>query len=510
MKVRLLFPDRDFDLATPTPDGSDDLVADLDLAPVFDAMVPERRLDKLCEIVLLNPLSTVEEIRWRQQILADALADPIGVRRLFDLSGEALDSQRSIWIFSSHNPTAALTGSVRGLEALLVSLRQLSEFATQQLPTVRSPGLLRLYRELAEELDLAYLGDMEAILRRLRFARGVLCRAHVGGSGMLAPLELVDPSDVRVTRWSRLGLPHALGKYRFTIGERDDAGARALADMRDDALYEVAIAVAQAKEHVVGFFRQLRWESGFYLGCVQLHDRLRQIGVPICWPDPELDGHALAATRLRSLSLALRTGSVPVPTDVLDAGRLVIVAGANQGGKTTFLRSVGCGQLLLQAGMFVPADSFRSGLTHAIHSHFRRAEDQDLTSGKLAEELTRMSQVVDRCRSGDLLLMNESFSSTDEVEGTFVAADIIDTLIAHGIRVFAVTHFLRLAEHCASQPDATLLVAERLADGTRSYRMTPGDPPSTSYGMDLFSHVFQDARGRAPGTAPHQPRPRAG
>jgi len=36
----------------------------------------------------------------------------------------------------------------------------------------------------------------------------------------------------------------------------------------------------------------------------------------------------------------------------------------------------------------------------------------DPGAGKLAEELGRMSRIVDRCRPGDLLLMNESFSST--------------------------------------------------------------------------------------------------
>jgi DNA mismatch repair ATPase MutS len=35
--------------------------------------------------------------------------------------------------------------------------------------------------------------------------------------------------------------------------------------------------------------------------------------------------------------------------------KLVMITGANQGGKSTFLRSVGIAQLMMQAGMFVPS-----------------------------------------------------------------------------------------------------------------------------------------------------------
>ena len=57
--------------------------------------------------------------------------------------------------------------------------------------------------------------------------------------------------------------------------------------------------------------------------------------------------------------LALSQEQRVVSNDVnADQKDLVIITGANQGGKSTFLRSIGVSQLMMQCGMFVPAESF--------------------------------------------------------------------------------------------------------------------------------------------------------
>lgn len=545
MRVHLLFPDRDASRDGELPPGSDDLIADLDLAPVLAAMVPGRQLDQLCPAVLLHPLTAVEDIRWRQRILTDVLAEPSGMQRLFELAGRALESQRGSWLWSGRTADSALSRSVHGLTALLPFLGELAVLAARQLPTVRSPGLRQLYRRLMDDLDSDYLQQVRTLLGQLSFPAGVTARTGIGADGMLGSFEVLAPGGRRPW-WEVLGF-RPPGRLHFTLAERDEAGARALGDLRNDVLHEIAVVAAQANEHVVGFFRQLRWETGFYVGCRQLHDRLREAGVGVCWPDPfppaplpapspaapsplapsppapsppapspppppspppqgvadgptsdhtpQLGvtvgaGAELDAIGLVPLNLVVRSGRAPVGNDLAGPVPLAVITGANQGGKTTFLRSAGIAQLLLQAGMFVPASSFRASLAGAVHTHFRRSENDDLRSGKLDEELTRMSEIVDRVRPGDLVLMNESFAATDEVEGSWIAADIIDALLAHGVRVLLVTHFHALAQHYRQRPGTVFLRAERLPDGRRSHRLVPGAPDPTSHGMDLFAHLF--------------------
>lgn len=243
-----------------------------------------------------------------------------------------------------------------------------------------------------------------------------------------------------------------------------------------------------------GFLRRLRWETGFYLGCLRLQERLAAAGVPLCRPEPAPPGAELIAEDLVCLPLAVRDGRAPVPLDLPGPSvPLAVITGANSGGKTTSLRALGCAQLLLQEGMLVPATRFRSSLAPAVHSHFRRAEDDEPGTGKLAEELTRMSAIVDRYRPGDLLLMNESFSSTDEVQAAFIAGDIVDALLRHGVRVLMVTHFHRLAGQFLDHPGAVFLRAERLPDGTRSHRLVPGRPEPTSHALDVYRTVVEPA-----------------
>ena len=92
----------------------------------------------------------------------------------------------------------------------------------------------------------------------------------------------------------------------------------------------------------------------------------------------------------------------------------MMVTGANGGGKSTFLRSVGLAQLMMQCGMFVAAESLQADVSDGVFTHFRREEDAGMEKGKLGEELSRMSEIVNDISPGCLLLCNESVASTNE------------------------------------------------------------------------------------------------
>ena len=178
-----------------------------------------------------------------------------------------------------------------------------------------------------------------------------------------------------------------------------------------------------------------------------------------------------------------------------DGKQVVMITGANHGGKSTFLRSVGLAQLMMQAGMFVPAESFAASVSTGVFTHFKREEDATMEKGKLDEELDRMSTIAGQISSGGLLLCNESFASTNEREGSEIARQIIRALTEAGVRIVFVTHMYDLAGryYAAQDPAALFLRAERRPDGQRTFRVPPGEPLPTSYGEDLYQQVFGTA-----------------
>ena len=175
-----------------------------------------------------------------------------------------------------------------------------------------------------------------------------------------------------------------------------------------------------------------------------------------------------------------------------DSKDLVIITGANQGGKSTFLRSIGLAQEMMQCGMFVPAESFCANICEGLFTHYKRKEDATMKSGKLDEELSRMSDIVNNITSNFTVLFNESFAATNEREGSEIARQIISALWERRIKVFFVTHLYEFAHgfYDKRMENAIFLRAERHADGARTFKLIEGEPLQTSYGEDLYTRIF--------------------
>ncbi|MGB6453248.1 MAG: hypothetical protein WBH47_02045, partial [Streptosporangiaceae bacterium] len=282
--------------------------------------------------------------------------------------------------------------------------------------------------------------------------------------------------------------------YSFTLAPRDEAGAQALADLTSRGINLVASATARSADHVTSYFTMLQAELGFYVCCLSLHDGLMARDVPVTFPVPVAElaaGPELSCVDLRDASLAFQTDRVIGNDADADGKPLVIITGASSGGKSTFLRSVGIAQLMLQAGMFVTAQSLRSSVCRQVFTHFLREEDASMVSGRLDEELARMSAIADRIGPGCLVLFNESFAATNEREGSEIGRQVVRALLSAGIRVCFVTHQFDFADSFRrEQPETTLFLrAPRRPDGQRTFRLEVAEPLPTSFGADIYFRI---------------------
>jgi DNA mismatch repair ATPase MutS len=496
VKAHLLYRDKDFDLERPLPWNEVALVKDLSLNTLFTAMA---RGDTFVfevskRVILLGFDNGIETIRYRQNILQDCLNQPDVVQQLYAVAVDAMEKQKKhyLGVFARY-PDSVLRHSIELMETFLGMLKTLRKITDSHAGKFVSEGWTAFYAMLRRELDDEYFARVEYHLVRLKFRDGVLLSAVLGKGNKGDRYVLREPPYRKETFLTRL-FTQQPPVYSFTIHPRDESGFRALSELRDRGIGLVANALAQSTGHVRSFFDMMRTELAFYVGCVNLHEELDRRKISMVLPSP-------AAAKERRLSfqglcdacLALSMDQRVVANDAnADRQDLVIVTGANQGGKSTFLRSIGLAQLMMQCGMFVSAESLCSSIRDGLFTHYKREEDTGMKSGKLDEELSRMSDIIDHIAPHSMILFNESFAATNEREGSEIARQIISALLDKRVKIVYVTHLHELARgfHERNAGDVLFLRSERQADGTRTFKLLEGEPLQTSFGEDLYNSIF--------------------
>jgi DNA mismatch repair ATPase MutS len=489
MKVNLMFRDRDFDIKAKPCFGKATLTSDLWLERVLSTMAQEDKIIyNACSTALFCPLQSIEEIRYRQENLRDALRNPDAVRKLYEITVETEKKRKSSWFWLSSAYLSSIFSSAVGLLKIYIEmLMELRFVVDSKLSAFKSEGFCNLFTMIQRELDDDYFTKVQALLNELKDNDSMLISAKLGN--YLQGVSYVLRRKNRKGFWFRWAFAPS-----YTIAPRDDAGATDLSKRRERAINEATNALAQAAEHLEGFFATLRVELAFYIGCLNLADSLRALRMPICIPNVlPLERQDRSWRGLYDVGLALTKNEAVVGNDLDTANkRLYIITGANQGGKTTFLRSIGQAQLMAQSGMFVGAESFTAPIRNGVLTHFKKEEDATMKSGKLDEELSRMSEMVDHLKPGSLMLFNESFSATNEREGSEICHQITKALIDCNVEVFSVTLLFTYASAFLNDPNTQFLRAQRLENGERTFRIVPGEPIQTAFGMDLYQKIFVD------------------
>ena len=491
----------DADLRCELPANADALVQDLELDTLFAAMAGnDPFLFEVSRRAVLRGLDDPAAIVYRQEVLADCLQSPSVTRDLYRLAVQATQAEKSVWgSLLRDSPSSMLRTAVQKMEVLVDYLRRLRDIADRHAAMFRSDGFTRFFAMVEEELDPPYFEVVEACLQELTFHGGLLLSAALATGNKGAGYALRRP---RERGW--LGRVIDRSGYTFTVPERDQGGFRALAQLEDRGVNSVANALLQSVDHVRSFFARLQMEVGFYVACVNLRERLADKQEPTCFPAVAGRGEfALSGRGVYDPCLALTIERRVVGNELnADGKSLIMITGANQGGKSTFLRSVGLAQLMMQCGMFVAAESLRANVCEGLFTHFAREEDEMMESGKLDDELARMSGIVDHLTSNSMLLCNESFGATNEREGSEIARQAIWALVEAGVKVLFVTHLYELASGLYEQHlDGDLFLrAERTPDSDRTFRVIAGEPLATSYGADSYRRIFKrelDGRCRA-------------
>lgn len=481
---------------------ANDLIQDLNLDLIFKAMAQgDDYIYKVSSDVILDSLTDMETILYRQEILKDCMERADEIRLLYRLVSNAVGETVKYKENTKPNytmvvsATTRLASSVKLLDILMRQLSALRQYAVQNRHLFGSSGMTGLFGMIEEKITNDFFKRVKMLYT-----------------------ELLNLGNYRITLAAKLGMglkgtgyvlrsitkkgPLVLGMLKKTFARKQtmiDLNesmnlAQSAKDFKEAALIQVLRVINTFSENTVRFLEELRFETAFYLGCINLAGALKNMNAPISMPRPcDAGERKLAFKGLYDMSLALQDRRLPIPNDLAAEDKwLCIVTGANQGGKSTYLRSIGLAQIMMQCGMFVAAESFESNVSDAIFTHFTRGEDTAMDSGKLDLELSRMNGIINRITGDSLLLMNESFATTTEREGSKIAMGIILALYENRNKTIFVTHLYDFASefYNRGEPYAYFLRAERREDGERTFRIVPGKPLHTSYGEDLYNAII--------------------
>ncbi len=173
-----------------------------------------------------------------------------------------------------------------------------------------------------------------------------------------------------------------------------------------------------------------------------------------------------------------------VPNDTLmnnSTDRLLIITGANMGGKSTTLRQIALIQILAQIGSFVPAASAKLPILDRIWT--RVGASDDLASGRstFMVEMTETAAILHNATPRSLILLDEIGRGTSTFDGLSIAwavAEYLHNSPEHSAKTLFATHYHELTE-----------LAENLP-GAKNYQITAGEKD----GEVVFFHKLQPGK----------------
>ena len=209
-----------------------------------------------------------------------------------------------------------------------------------------------------------------------------------------------------------------------------------------------------------------------------------------------MEERAFSAVNLYNPCVALKIDDEIVPNDIDfdEKATIYVLTGPNRGGKSVITCAIGLAQVMLQLGMYVPAERASISPVDGIYTHFPTGAEDTIDKGRLGEECARLGEIFDCITANSLVLLDESLSSTGSFEASYIAAEVLGGLAHVGCRCLFSTHLHELAAEIDNINKRSLqdhgvaidtLVAGIVGEGKRSFRITRAKPDGKSYARDI-------------------------
>ena len=258
-------------------------------------------------------------------------------------------------------------------------------------------------------------------------------------------------------------------------------------------LFEQLEELFNKKFEILKFiFFELPEQFYFYTGYINFIKNMEKERYNFCLPEYK-EKKQIDCKNSYDLSLAVRlsrTDKKVIHNDIYTKNvHGFILTGANQGGKTTYLRNVGIIACLANNGLFVPCEKCEISYFDHILTHFNKAETVGYKKGRLGEEIERFEYIIKTATDKSLVLTNESFASTRRLDGVELSIYFLKKLKDINCLFGMVTHYYEvfdlMNEKYPDEIQSLVVMVNKDNSAERLYKVMNLPPNTIAYAHDI-------------------------
>ncbi|HTQ64777.1 MAG TPA: MutS2/Smr-associated SH3 domain-containing protein [Puia sp.] len=140
-----------------------------------------------------------------------------------------------------------------------------------------------------------------------------------------------------------------------------------------------------------------------------------------------------------------KKSTIPTNIELNEKNRILVVSGPNAGGKTVTLKTVGLLQLMVQAGLLIPAHPGSTlGIFKQLMIHIGDTQSLEFELSTYSSHLKNMKYFIENANGKTLFFIDELGSGSDPNLGGAFAEVILEELVRKHAFGIVTTHYLNL------------------------------------------------------------------
>lgn len=474
-----------------------DFFKDLQLDYLVEKILEQTKEYKTYHYFYAFP-GSAELIAYRQQICRDM--DSEELCSIFRRFCKDLQESRKIFNLSldSKGEVASATYHLQAATVYWDALLRLKETLQQRREMLSSDGLQEFAAYIEQELSLQKdNGFEEALQTANRFFSELNFTLSLDPDKLMVA-EQTEESKVIKKKAKEEPLKNYFEELAKLLGQEPEEKQLAMADIFPDPLHRSHLEnelVGILKKSKPQVFREIcvfkerfpeiyspillnfEEEIQFYLAFQKFKEMTERMGYPMCTPKLSGDG-TFSGKEVYDIALVWKQSEkdyqvVSNNFFMKQKPSFFVVTGPNQGGKTTFARSLGQAAYFTLMGLPANAESFTMPLLNGISTHFEAEESLQSNSGKLKEEINRLIPMMSRIQSRQhFVILNELFTTATTHDALFMGRKVMESFLERECYGIYVTHIQELAE----ETEEIISLVAQLEPGEetrRTYRMLP-------------------------------------